>query len=348
MQRRILLARLALAATWTLLLSTTACGGDIADGPEVWRVALEEPLGSVQDAYAQEFKRRIERATDGAVEVRIYPYGALGTSADVTEQLRMGALQFAMASPGHLGTMIPEVQVFLLHFLFSDDDGVNRRALADPALFRFFAPLFGAKGMALLSVFPEGWMAWTVDREVRAPQDFAGVKIRTMTSPLLLEAYRAYGAGPQAMPYAEVYSALQLNMIDAQVNPIFAIEEMSFYEVTSHLVMARHAPFIATFTADAEFLAAQTSARRVLIEDTVAALHPWIFEVQARYNEERLERILERKPELVVLELEEQERALFRALSLPVREIYTATCGPRAAAALEAVLDAVATAAAQD
>jgi hypothetical protein len=50
----------------------------------------------------------------------------------------------------------------------------------------------------------------------------------------------------------------------------------------------------------------------------------------------------------VVLELEEQERARFRALSLPVREIFTATCGPRAAAALEAVLDAVATAAAQD
>ena len=53
-----------------------------------------------------------------------------------------------------------------------------------------------------------------------------------MTSPLLWRAYDAYGASPTPLPYSEVYSGLQLHMIDGQVNPIFAIEEMSFYEVT--------------------------------------------------------------------------------------------------------------------
>jgi TRAP-type C4-dicarboxylate transport system substrate-binding protein len=48
---------------------------------EEWKFAIEEIEGSVQDAYAQEFKRLIEEKTGGDVTVTIYPYGALGTSA---------------------------------------------------------------------------------------------------------------------------------------------------------------------------------------------------------------------------------------------------------------------------
>ncbi|MEZ4237794.1 MAG: hypothetical protein R3F59_16935 [Myxococcota bacterium] len=39
-------------------------------------------------------------------------------------------------------------------------------------------------------------MVWTLDRQVRAPDDFRGLKMRVMTSPLLLAAYEAYGASP--------------------------------------------------------------------------------------------------------------------------------------------------------
>jgi TRAP-type C4-dicarboxylate transport system substrate-binding protein len=66
---------------------------------EEWKFAIEEIDGSVQDAYAQEFKRLIEEKTGGDVTVTVYPYGALGTSADLTELVTQGAIQFATASP---------------------------------------------------------------------------------------------------------------------------------------------------------------------------------------------------------------------------------------------------------
>ena len=71
---------------------------------EEWKFAIEEIEGSVQDAYAQKFKELIEQKTGGEVTVTIYPYGTLGTSADLTELVTQGAIQFANASPGHLGT----------------------------------------------------------------------------------------------------------------------------------------------------------------------------------------------------------------------------------------------------
>jgi TRAP-type transport system periplasmic protein len=326
-----------------LFITVTASScGEQGTGTATWRFAIEETTDSVQDTYAQEFKRRVEERTQGAVEVKVYPYGTLGTSDDITEQLRMGSLQFAMASPGHLGKTIPELQIFLLHFLLPEQEARLRATIADARLRSELNPLFAEKDLRLLSILPEGWMVWTTQEPVREPADFEGVKIRTMTSPLLLAAYEAYGASPQAMPYGEVYGALQLNMIDAQVNPVFAIEEMSFFEVTDCMVFANHAPFLTTLVANDGFLADLDPKQRTIVEEVVRELDPWLFEVQRELNEERLAKIRERKPEMEIVRLTDAERDAFRELSHSVRNEYLQRTGERGAALLEAVVDAAA------
>lgn len=323
--------------------SLTACGvrpGADGNAQEVWRFAIEETQGSVQDAYAQRFKELVEERTDGAVRVKVYPYGTLGTSDQITEQLHAGTIQFAMASPGHLGKIIPEVQVFLLHFIFSDREEVDNRVLRNPELLATFDRLYEEKGLKLLTFFSEGWMVWTANQPIRRPEDFQGVKFRTMTSPLLLAAYDAYGASPTPLPYSEVYSGLQLSMIDGQVNPVFAIEEMSFYEVQDYLTFAHHAPFITTLVANPTFVSRLGADRRALLEAVVAEVDRYAFETQRRFNAERLETILAAGGTEVVT-LDEQERAAFRKLSLPVRETYVELAGPRGAAIVESLHDEI-------
>lgn len=325
----------------SISLLICSCGESSSNGSVTWRFAIEETTGSVQDRYAQEFKRRIEDRLAGEVQVKVFPFGTLGTSDDLTEQLRMGSLQLAMASPGHLGKTIPELQVFLLHFLFPDDEAIAQRALASPELRRELDPLYAAKGMALLGLIPEGWMVWSTQKEVRRPSDFKGVKIRTMTSPLLLAAYRAYGAQPQAMPYGEVYSALQLNMIDAQVNPMFAIEEMSFYEVTSHLISARTAPFLTTLVAHPGFLDQLSPSQSTAVEEVVRELEQWSYAQQSSLNASRLDDILASKPEMIVIELNEEERQRFRELARPVQEQYLEATGDSGRRVLDALKNAL-------
>ena len=260
-----------------------------------WKFAIEEVQGSVQDAYAQKFKELIEEKTDNAISVTVYPYGTLGTSDHVTELIHMGAIQFATASPGHLGKIIPELQLFLLHFIFSDDNAVNKTVLGESQVLReHINQLYQNKGLQFLALFPEGWQVWTTKKEIRRPEDFAGLKMRVMTSPMLLRAYAAYGANPTPLPYAEVYSALQLKMIDGQVNPVFAIEEMSFFEVTDYMIFPRHAQFV-TNPAFFDTLPADTQQ---LVWGVVTELNTYIFNVQESFNSERLKTIQDKKPEI--------------------------------------------------
>jgi TRAP-type C4-dicarboxylate transport system substrate-binding protein len=349
------------------------CGGRPAPdtGPLVWRFAIEEAEGSVQHRYAMRFKELVEARAGDRVEIVVYPVGTLGTSTQITEQLAMGVLEFAMASPGSLGKFIPELQIFLLHFVLPERPADLRTVLADPALAAAIDPLYAAKGLELMALFAEGQMAWTLKEEVRSPDDFAGVKMRVMTSPILLAAYGAYGASPTPMPYAEVYSGLQLNMIDGQVNPVFAIERQKFHEVTDWLVFPGHAAFITTAAANREFLDGLPDDLRGIVADAFRELGPWIFAEQTGLEARRLADILRDKKrqrqtlhlcgdvstllealspedrrelidenEYVSLEppLSEEEVAAFREASLAVRDRYLRLGGPGAEDLLEQVL----------
>ena len=72
-------------------------------------------------------------------------------------------------------------------------------------------------------------------------------------SKLLVEGYKAYGAAPTPMSYGEVYSGLQMGLIDAQVNPLFAIYSMKFYEVQDYVTQLKSEPFIGIPTVNQAF-----------------------------------------------------------------------------------------------
>lgn len=314
------------------LLGLYGCKSPASEGRE-WRFALEEIKGGVQDAYAMRFKELIEERSQGEITVSVYPYGTLGTSDQITELVNNGAVHFAMASPGHLGKIIPEVQVFLLHFLLSDDDAINRKIYRELQKMPVFKTLYAEKGLEFLAFYPEGWMAWTTQQPVRSPEDFAGMKLRVMTSSLLLAAYQNYGASPIAMPYSEIYSALQLKMIDGQVNPVFAIEEMSFYEVTRYLIFPRQAQFISSAVASQAFFERLPAAEQQMVREVIAQVNDEIYTIQEDYNRERLEVISERS-EIEMIELNDAERAAFAEAYQPVYDMYKELAGERGAALL--------------
>ena len=311
-----------------------------AANAEEWKFAIEEIQGSVQDAYAQEFKRLIEEKTGGEVTVTIYPYGALGTSAELTELVTQGAIQFANASPGHLGTLVPEIQVFSVPYLLSDNNEVNKKILTEsPVIYETLQEDFHDKGLHLLTMYPEGEMVWTANKEVRSPEDFANFKMRTMVSPMLVAAYEAYGASPTPMPYGEVYGGLQLKQIDGQVNPIFAIEEMKFYEVQDYLIFSGEQQFTTTVVTNSDWYAVDLSdEHRQVLDQTIDELADFIFKVQDQYNQERLETIKAEKPDIQIVELTDEERQAFRERSMEAREAFVEMTGEEGQQILDALV----------
>lgn len=306
---------------------------------EEWKFAIEEIPGSIMDAYAQEFKKRIEAETNGNVTVTIYQLGSLGTPTEVAEQTADGVIHLSNLSVGNLGTIVPESQVLLVPYaLPSDPDKLNDVLTTSPVITEDMAAAFESKGLKLGALYSEGPMVWTTRKEIRTPEDMANFKMRVMVSPLLLEAYENLGASPTPIPYGEVYGALQLGQVDGQVNPVPAIEEMKFYEVTDYMIWAGEMDAIVAVMASDDWYQTLPEERQQLLDETLSEMNAFIRPVVDTYNAERMEKIQAAKPGITMIELTDEERAAFRERAKATSDAVPGVAGEEGADMLKALM----------
>lgn len=340
---------------WILLvgmvaLGLVACAPDEADEADAegiqeqtWRFGLEEIEGSVQHAWAMGFKERIEERSDGAITVQVFPYGQLGGLTDTYEQVQDGDIQLAFGS-GFLGGTVPESQIMSLHFIWSQDEAINNEVLNSDAFLKSEALIDSYRDRSLhpIAMVPEGWQVWSANEEMRTPQQWRGVQMRVMDNRLLNEQKRAYGMDPTSVEYGELYSALQLGMVDAAVQPLFAHQEMGFYEVQEYLINAFHLPFLAGVMANAAWYDSLSDAERELIEEARRELVEEIHQVQQEFNAGRLEQMLEDDSVTThYTELSSEEREAFRRLQIPVRDVFVEMTGERGEQLMNIIIEEV-------
>jgi TRAP-type C4-dicarboxylate transport system substrate-binding protein len=323
------------------LICTLACVSAVygSNGQYSWQIALEEIEGSMQHEYARNFAETLKEKSKGQITCSIRFYGELGTSDDITRLVQNQKIEFAFQSPGHLGSEIPEVQVFSIHYLFPTEFDLLEKILRHgPNTYSTLQKHYNRHDMELLSIIEEGWQIWTANKPLRTPSDFEGISFRVMSSPFLITAYRLYGAYVITVPYSEIYDNLALGRLDAQTQPYFAIQEMKFYEVQDYMIKANQLPFIATFVANHDFMTQLPPETQTLIHESIEAADEYIFAFEPQLNEKRKNMILKAKPSMTSIELTEDEIAAFKEKARPLRDKYLEMGGEGAKEVLDAVL----------
>ncbi|MBM3647218.1 MAG: TRAP transporter substrate-binding protein, partial [Alphaproteobacteria bacterium] len=75
----------------------------------------------------------------------------------------------------------------------------------------------------------------TVKKPVRTPADLAGVKIRVIETPVLVDAMRALGANPTPMAYIEVYTGLKQGVIEGAHLDVLSVDTLKIAEVAKYM-----------------------------------------------------------------------------------------------------------------
>jgi TRAP-type transport system periplasmic protein len=77
-------------------------------------------------------------------------------------------------------------------------------------------------------------------KPITQPDDLRGMKIRVPVSALWLSLFKALGAAPTGMNFAEVYTALQTKVVDGQENPPAIIAAAKLNEVQKYASVTNH------------------------------------------------------------------------------------------------------------
>ncbi len=319
-------------------------GGSSNGGGETyhWRMAHEEYDGDMQDVYCKEFIQKLNEKSNGRITVDLYPVGQLGDAIQQCELLQNNALEFAIISPGNTGTIVPENQLFSLHFLFpSDWDKTLEVLQTSSALNEMLGQKYLDKNIQVLQYWTEGAMFWTSNVSLKNPSAFKGLKFRTMQSPMIIAAYEAYGANPTPMSYAEVYSGLQLNMIEGQENPSSAILTSKFYEVQKYLTDAQSNLYMTCTCVNPTFFAGLPEDIQNIVLEAINEMYPRSFEIPDELNGVAVEKMTAANPDLIVESLTEAEHDAYAELAKKAYDVYGKTVGTDGQAILDKLLEEI-------
>ncbi len=233
-----------LLATAALVLAAALANS--AQAAKTLRIAHLNPEGPTEShsgAMTAVFKALVETATNGEIMVELFPNGQLGKDNEVIQQVRDGIVESCISSSGGVAQHYPLIGVFDVPFAFPNIDVAQQVIdLDSPFGEKLAADIHDKTGLKVLGLMDSGgFFAFTNSKKpIRGVADMDGLRIRTMTLPTHEAIIASLGGQPTALPWAEVYTALQTGVADGQMNPIPIIAFAKFNEVQKYLSITNH------------------------------------------------------------------------------------------------------------
>lgn len=292
------------------------------------------------------FKNYVEAASNGAIEVELFIGTQLcGNGAECLQGIADGSIDIFISTSGGAAGIFPYIQVLDLPYLLADDR-VAERVLTDakftPTLRQMMLDSSGDKIRLMTIGNTGGWRNFAnTQKRVQTPADLAGMKLRTVDADLPQALVTALGASPTPIPWPELFTSLQTNVVVGTQNGITDIMNMKFPDAgVKYMTLDGHAYMGAFwFMSNDRFMEMPEDMRRVVV-DGFYQLQQATFASPKRKSIQAYEDFVAAGGDLYVPTADEK-KAFFDA-SQPVYEWFNANVegGPAALEALNASVTA--------
>ncbi|MFN3276808.1 MAG: DctP family TRAP transporter solute-binding subunit [Paracoccus hibiscisoli] len=224
----------------TCLAAILSVAGLAAQAQTTLRLAHAAPETDLQQNLALFLKEQLEERSGGEITVTIFPQGQLGNDAAMVDGTRSGIIDVVMTGLNNMTGLVPEAGAFELPFIFPTR--ADAYAVLDGEVGQGISEQFQGHGLKMLGYPENGYRNMTNNRgPITQPGDVAGLQMRVNNSKALSDMFQALGATPQQIPVAELYTALETGVVDAQDHPVGIVQSFKFDEVQDYLSLTQHA-----------------------------------------------------------------------------------------------------------
>jgi TRAP-type transport system periplasmic protein len=288
------------------------------------RWAQQNSMDHPQGMGAKKFADLVEQKSGGKIKVRVFPGGQLGGDLQNVSALQGGTLDLMVLNAGLLVGIVKDFAVLDLPFLFNTAEEAD--AVVDGPVGQKLFDKLPEKGLVGLGYFELGFRNVTNSkRPITKAEDFQGIKLRVLQSPLFIDLFNTLGANTVAMPFPEVYTALEQGVIDGQENPVTVIFDTKFQEVQKYLSLTRH-----IYNAQSVIMGKKTwdkfsDEEKKIIQSSLDEAETYQRQVSRQKSTQVLEDL--KKAGMQVNEVSPQEISRIREKIKPVVDKYTKEVG---------------------
>jgi tripartite ATP-independent transporter DctP family solute receptor len=299
------------------LLPLTAAAADIKERnirlPVV--TAIDHPLGVGTSKFAE----LLIKKSDGKFKAKVFPNGGLGGEVQVISAMQGGTIEASIVLPANLAGLAREFTMLDLPYVFESEqqaaqvlDGrVGKRLLA------YLPP----KGLVGLGFMESGFRNYSNSkRPITKVEDFAGLKLRALQSPLFVDFTSALGANGVTLSFTELYTALETKTVDGQENTYATIENAKFDEVQKYVSDTRHVYASQIVLVSGKFWSQLSEDERRIFQE--AAVEAIDFQRKAARDADKAARETLQKRGMQITAIPAAELERMRAKAKPVVDKY--------------------------
>lgn len=285
---------------------------------------LESPL-QPRHKGLEKVAKLVKERTNGEVEFKLFPSSQLGNQRQMNEGVQFGTIEGTVSPAAFLGGFNPAVSIMDIPFLLPADRA-KAQELRQGAFGKAVLKTFDSKGFKAIATWPNGRKNFTSNKPISTIEDYKGQSFRVMDSKILIEQFAAIGASAIALPFGELYTALQNGVVDGEENPLDTIQRMKFYEVQKFLVTSEHGAMEDYVLFNPMWWESLPANYQKIIVDTFMEVMPEVEKNKEQAQKDALEVI--KKAGVKVSPLSEADRAKMRELMYPrTKAAYLARAG---------------------
>ncbi|MBL8697543.1 MAG: TRAP transporter substrate-binding protein DctP [Alphaproteobacteria bacterium] len=230
------------------------------------RISHQVPTGHHLHEMLLGFQSDVKQRSNGQIDVQIFPAEQLHKAGENHPAVARGVVEAALSVNQQWGSTIPEMNVVVIPYFFSELERIKKFPGSEAA--KFLEKKLEEKGVRNLAWFYITRQAiYTSQKKpILALDDFKGIKIRGFNA-LADTALTALGASPSAMPGPEVYNALQTGVLDAGLTDLSAAFSRRFYEVQKFGTVTPSLTVYFHMYVNPRWFAGLTPAHRQILEE---------------------------------------------------------------------------------
>lgn len=286
------------------------------------QTSLDNPYSFGMD----KFKEVLEEKSGGKVTVTVHK-GTLGENEnELIEKLEMGAASMVVASPGFMTSIgVPEVDIFSLNYLFDSFDHWEK--CLDGEFGDRMKQVVNEKtgnNFRIMSYWSSSVRDYYGKKEVKTPADLKGMTIRTQSSQVQQEFWKACGAIPTSVAWGELYQALQQGVVDSAENDYtsFMLKEHHKTPNGKYITETHHDYTTRLLLMNGHFYDGLTEEQKGWINEAVEAATAEEREVVYRMFKESKEKVI--ADGAIVTNFEDVDIDAFKVLALPIQDKFAA------------------------
>jgi len=227
---------IALAAVW---LSVFGGGAAHAQGRELTMGNVNPPKHGTSLA-SQEFIDKLAVLSGGRLKAVHHHSGALGGEREVAQQIQLGTVDFGPITTAPLSTLVPEMSVFQLPYIFRDYDHVFKALDGGDTLQVYYDAVLDRRGLKLVGFIAAGYRGIYGHYPINGLADVKGRKVRVQEDKILVATFKALGMISTPIAFPEVATSLQTRVIDFAEGGVNTFYHNKFYDIVKNVADVRH------------------------------------------------------------------------------------------------------------